>query len=53
MEMFELGLKILLFYIPIWGIVNRICSCFERCKEARYGKKDEKTCENKGKPAGF
>ena len=42
MEMFEIGLKILLIYIPIYGIVGRICGCFERCAEARYGKKDEK-----------
>ena len=42
MKLFELGVIILLIYIPILGIVSRICTCKERIAEAQFGKKEEK-----------
>ena len=36
MNSMELGILLIMVYIGVYGIVNRICSCFEMCSMQKY-----------------
>lgn len=40
MGSFEIGLLLVVAYICVYGITNRICSCIEECFECKYCRKD-------------
>lgn len=35
MSSFEIGILLVIGYIAVFGIINRICSCFEKCAVAK------------------
>ena len=53
MELLKISLLIMLVYLCIYGVTNRICRCFEHCATAKSYEKfvenAEKTRENLSK----